>query len=237
MAKTIILKIAPQAIIAEVVNGLEAVEFCNHNVPDIILMDIQMPLMNGYEATKLIREIPENAKTLIVALTAGNVKGERGKCLDAGMSDFVTKPIIENDILELFIKWQTPIIYSEEPLATQNNTLKPETHFDVNIIKTLIGNKATIIAQILQITIKQLNQSLQLLDKIIEDEDISALNALGHKLHGTAVTAGLQNLAITTRNLENTQMFNTACKQLVNNAQVEIEIALKQISIYLENEI
>ncbi|TAH00858.1 MAG: PAS domain S-box protein [Sphingobacteriales bacterium] len=111
LAKTIILNIAPQAIIAEAVNGQEAVEFCNHNKPDMILMDIQMPIMNGYEATKLIREIPENAKTLIVALTAGNIKGEREKCLDAGMSDFVSKPIVENDLLELFNKWQTATLF------------------------------------------------------------------------------------------------------------------------------
>ncbi len=237
LAKSILLKIAPQAIIVEVVNGQEAVEFCNHNIPDMILMDIQMPIMNGYEATKLIREIRKNAKTPIVALTAGNVKGEREKCLKAGMSDFVSKPIVENDILELFNKWQTQAISTEGLNDTENAETQQESHFDINILKNLIGDEATIIAQVLQLAIKQLNQTSILLDKIAEDEDIPALNSLGHKLHGTAVTAGLQNLANITRSLEKTLVFDNNCNQLVNNAQVEIEVALKQISIYLENEI
>ncbi len=237
LAKSILLKIAPDAIIVEVVNGQEAVEFCNHNVPDMILMDIQMPIMNGYEATKLIREIPKNAKTPIVALTAGNVKGEREKCLNAGMSDFVAKPIVENDILELFNKWQTQSIKIEGLNNNENELVKQDSQFDINILKNLIGDEATIIAQVLQLAIKELNQSSILLDKIAQDENLSALNSLGHKLHGTAVTAGLQNLANITRSLENTIVFDKNCNQLINNALVEIEVALKQISIYLENEI
>ncbi|TAH00859.1 MAG: hypothetical protein EAZ15_08190 [Sphingobacteriales bacterium] len=107
----------------------------------------------------------------------------------------------------------------------------------MNIIKKLIGDSPTLIAQVLQLTIKQLNQSSQQLEKIIEQEDIAALNTLGHKLHGTAVTAGLHNLAIITRSLEAKTNFDLACIQLINNAKDEIEIALNQISLALETQI
>ena len=153
------------------------------------------------------------------------------------MSDFVSKPIVENDILELFNKWQTQSINTESLNNTENVETKQGSHFDINILKNLIGDEALIIAQVLQLAIKQLNQSSILLDKIAEDRDISALNSLGHKLHGTAITAGLQNLANITRGLEKTLVFDNNCNKLVNNAQIEIENVLKQISIYLENEI
>lgn len=120
LAKSIIKKIAPQATIIETVNGLEAVEFCKHNVPDIILMDIQMPIMNGYEATKLIRENANNAHTPIIALTAGNVISEKEKSLNAGMNDFIAKPIVESDIITLFNKWK--LVKNTTITATKNIT-------------------------------------------------------------------------------------------------------------------
>jgi len=74
-------------------NGQEAVEkFKKHN-PDLILMDIQMPIMSGYEATTAIREI-ETHHTPIIALTAGTIKGEKERCLQAGMDDYLSKPIV-----------------------------------------------------------------------------------------------------------------------------------------------
>jgi CheY-like chemotaxis protein len=107
LASTIIRKIAPAAQIIEAKNGKEAVESSRQQLPDIVFMDIQMPIINGYEATKLIREISPHIHIPIIALTAGNVKGEREKCIAAGMDDFVTKPFIENSLVAVFEKWLT----------------------------------------------------------------------------------------------------------------------------------
>jgi PAS domain S-box-containing protein len=107
LASTIIRKIAPAAQIIEAKNGKEAVESCKQQLPDIIFMDIQMPIVNGYEATRLIRELSPHIHIPIIALTAGNVKGEREKCIAAGMDDFVTKPFVENNLIAVFEKWLT----------------------------------------------------------------------------------------------------------------------------------
>ena len=107
LASTIIRKIAPAAQIIEAKNGKEAFESSRQQLPDIIFMDIQMPITNGYEATKQIREISPHVHIPIIALTAGNVKGEREKCIAAGMDDFVTKPFIENNLITVFEKWLT----------------------------------------------------------------------------------------------------------------------------------
>ncbi|MEJ2884140.1 PAS domain S-box protein [Pedobacter sp. GR22-6] len=106
LAKTVVRRIDPDAIIVEAANGLEAVEKFLGTKPDIIFMDIQMPEMNGYEAAKAIRKIGNTDKHVpIVAITAGNVKGEREKCLKAGMDDFITKPFVEEAVIAIIDKW------------------------------------------------------------------------------------------------------------------------------------
>ncbi|MCF2501493.1 response regulator [Dyadobacter chenhuakuii] len=102
LAKTVIKKLAVNATIWEAANGLEALALCQKQLPDLIFMDIQMPLMNGHEATSQIRKLPGADKVPIVALTAGNVMGEKERCLEAGMDDFVAKPFVQNAIWQVF---------------------------------------------------------------------------------------------------------------------------------------
>jgi len=86
--------------IVVVENGAEAVDAVKIQKFDLILMDMQMPVMNGFEATKKIREIPEYLDTPIIALTAFAMKGDREKCLDAGATDYISKPIDSNEFIE-----------------------------------------------------------------------------------------------------------------------------------------
>jgi CheY-like chemotaxis protein len=80
-----------QIIIA--MNGEEAIALARINHPNLILMDIQMPVMDGLEATKQIRLDPILASTPIIALTALAMAGDRQKCLDAGVNECISKPI------------------------------------------------------------------------------------------------------------------------------------------------
>ena len=87
-------------------NGLEAVEKYTQLKPDLILMDVQMPIMDGFHATMKIREIERDQKldrTKIVALTANALQEEKRKCFDAGMDDFVAKPFKINDIKKVLL--------------------------------------------------------------------------------------------------------------------------------------
>ena len=92
-------------------NGLEALELIKENSKlspfDLILMDCQMPVMDGYEATKAIRigKAGEVSKSIpIIALTANAVKGDKEKCIEIGMDDFVSKPIDSNDLIDVIKK-------------------------------------------------------------------------------------------------------------------------------------
>ena len=107
LLKTIIKNVLPKAVIHEIPNGLEAVNEFENILPDIIFMDIQMPIMNGYEATIEIRKLKLGASVPIIAITAGTGAEVNDKCIAAGMNDYISKPIIKRVIEDTLLKWTT----------------------------------------------------------------------------------------------------------------------------------
>ena len=91
-------------------NGRNAVDISKDNPPDIILMDMSMPIMDGLEATEIIR-LRESANNLpacpIIALTANAMKEDQIRCFAAGMDDFITKPISKAALLAAIEKWSS----------------------------------------------------------------------------------------------------------------------------------
>jgi signal transduction histidine kinase/CheY-like chemotaxis protein len=86
-------------------NGQEAVDIAGKERPDLILMDMQMPVMDGFDATKHIRETEELKDIPIIGLTARAMKEDREKVLAAGCSDYLSKPVMPNDLLRTVEKW------------------------------------------------------------------------------------------------------------------------------------
>lgn len=107
LTKTMISKLIPNCECYEAKNGLEAIDQYQSILPDLIFMDIQMPELDGTEATKKIRELEINKskQVPIIALTAGALKEEKDKCLGAGMDDFITKPIESSKIKAVLNKF------------------------------------------------------------------------------------------------------------------------------------
>lgn len=105
LTKTHLKDIIPQALIIEAKDGREAVEKYQEEHPDFIVMDIQMPHLNGIEATQKIRTLEKDIEIPIIALTAGSLPGEKEKCLQAGMSDFLTKPLLKKNLSDMLQKW------------------------------------------------------------------------------------------------------------------------------------
>lgn len=105
LARTLIKKMLGNCVVIEVSNGFDAVLKVKEEMPDLVLMDIQMPIQNGYDATSEIRKLSTFKYLPIIALTAGVLNGEKEKCLEYGMSDYLTKPIIFNELEKILIKW------------------------------------------------------------------------------------------------------------------------------------
>ncbi len=87
------------------VNGQRAIEFLDKNVVDLVLMDIMMPGMDGYEVTKQIRSQPRFRRLPILALTAKAMKGDREKCIAAGANDYLSKPINTDRLFSMLRVW------------------------------------------------------------------------------------------------------------------------------------
>ncbi|MGL2962858.1 ATP-binding protein [Flavobacterium sp. RSB2_4_14] len=105
LAKTLVKKMVPNGTIYEAINGAEAIEQFKNNSLDLILMDVQMPIKNGYEASTEIRTLENKTRIPIIALTAGIMLGEKEKCFEFGMDDYLSKPIIHNELEAIFKKW------------------------------------------------------------------------------------------------------------------------------------
>jgi len=104
LIESLLKKIMPKAKIIKAINGLEVIEKMNKEV-NLILMDIQMPEMDGIEAAKIIRENKEYEKTPILALTAGVTQKDKEICMESGMNDFLSKPLVLKDLTKMIKKY------------------------------------------------------------------------------------------------------------------------------------
>ncbi len=105
VATTLLKKLGLKTNIAN--HGQECLDTLKENQYDVILMDCQMPVMDGYEATQQIKKSKLHSGIYIIAITANSMKGDREKCLNAGMDDFLPKPIKKNDLAEAFYRYQS----------------------------------------------------------------------------------------------------------------------------------
>tara|TARA_R110000868_G_scaffold80095_9_gene227885 strand:+ start:3951 stop:7004 length:3054 start_codon:yes stop_codon:yes gene_type:complete len=146
-------------------DGVIAVEKCNKNDYDIVFMDVQMPRLDGLEATKLIRQVPgKETNPVIIALTANVSQAHKTACLDAGMTDFLPKPIrvqtirsllqhhVENiDLVDSSSSMQSIEASESEPILNQERLLKEFDGFEdllLQFVQIFIGNYATYLQQI-----------------------------------------------------------------------------------------
>lgn len=228
LAKTIINRVVPKAIIIEARNGREAIDSYNRHHPDFVFMDVQMPEINGYEATRQIRSVEKDGEhTPIIALTAGNVKSEREKCMEAGMDDFVIKPVVENTIADVISKWlHHNERHTENTDAVAVNEPEAE-HFDISKIKQYVGNNEALINELINIAKNEISQSFSALQTHVTNQNLTGLNQTGHKLYGTAISVGLPYLAKYAQQFEHTPVFEEGnINDLFAKTKTEIDMVM-----------
>ncbi|MFY7827201.1 MAG: response regulator [Flectobacillus sp.] len=228
LAKTIVKGLLPQAELLEAENGKIAVDLFKLNWIDLILMDIQMPVMSGYEASKLIRAY-ENGRTQtpIIALTAGTVKGEREKCLEAGMNDYIAKPIVKGALETALVTWLNLEPNQETLLAKEEFLLNPheKTHFNKTDLLERLGNDPVFMVQLLEIADNQLQEFMSELNDLYQQKNIRGIKSLAHKLKGTALSSGFEELASLAEKLEARKEFDeTYHSQIIHDLEQEVFI-------------
>ena len=115
-------------------NGIEVLEALERSTYDVILMDMQMPDMDGLEATRrIVATYPEGQRPYIIALTANAMQGDRERCIEAGMDDYISKPIRLEDLQQAFER------VPERPVAESAATPPAPSSIDVNILQELIA--------------------------------------------------------------------------------------------------
>jgi len=175
---------------------------------DVVFMDLQMPEMDGYTATKLIRAQPRFDSLPIIAMTAHALVEERQNCLDAGMSDHVTKPIDPDVLLATLLRWvrptQTP---ADGPNVTRakivNEVMLPEIE-GVDIeggLKRVVGNKLLYRKLLLQFAAKQANAPAEV-SAAIENGDLKLAERIAHTVKGVAGNVGLRLVFASAEKLE-----------------------------------
>lgn len=181
----------PDVHLTEAVNGLEAWERCRNQEFSLILMDVQMPVMDGMEATKKIRQLPGYAEVPIIGVTAGTIAGEKEKCLASGMDDFLPKPLRQADLLEMLKKY---LIQKDE---TPQSTAGAEAYLDMNLLHEQTGDDEDFKQMFLNLVTSELRQAESSLRSAVAEKHAAELGKILHKLRGTAGTAGLVKLAET----------------------------------------
>jgi PAS domain S-box-containing protein len=196
------------------VNGLEALKTLRDSTFDLIIMDCEMPEMDGYEASRQIRAWKNSAdKSLrakgglpIIAMTAHALDGEREKCLAAGMDDFVSKPVQPETLAELIKKW---LFRSESDTSTTTAARSYQTEREqpvsrTNEHQTLTGNYFSdkqLHRTLIRLFLDKTPETLDNLRKAIGQDDAQTILFLTHKLIGTASIMGADDFMESIRHL------------------------------------
>lgn len=194
------------ALVVEIANnGLETVEMARKNSYDAILMDIQMPDMNGFEATKAIRESNSEKKDVpIIAMTAHAMAGDRERSLAAGMDDHVTKPIDPNELFSSLIEWiqpgerELPSELSEKLLADEGpfrvHSLPEIAEIDTQSGLARLGGNEKLYRSLLVRFYQEYYDSTRQIQEAIDKKELDLAHRLVHTVKGVAGNIGARTL-------------------------------------------
>lgn len=189
-------------------NGREAVDMIQKNNYDLVLMDIQMPEMDGMEATRAIRQLSDRKKAAIpiVALTANALKGDSEKYLAAGMNDFLPKPFNEQKLFMVIsnnLKTGAPAP-AMNPMNETNTSVtgSEEKLYDLNMVQTISGGDESFVKRMVQLFIETVPPSLADLQKETAQQNWLHVSKLAHKLKATIDSMGITRVKDVVRTIE-----------------------------------
>ena len=189
-------------IVGEAANGVEAVELSEVLKPDVILMDIQMPEMDGLEATKIIRRLEKEkpltahaaAHIRIIATTAHAMKGDKERCLAAGMDGYVSKPIRVNElhalIAELFAEESETNITDAAEETKPADATEAENAIDWSVALNSVQQDRDLLKLVAEAFLSERDLHQSQLESAIDTGDAQTVQRTAHLLKGAMLTFG-----------------------------------------------
>ena len=189
-------------------NGKVVIDLVNKENFDLILMDLHMPEMDGYTATSIIRKMDDQEKRTIpiIALTAAAIKGEKEKCIGAGMDDYISKPFETQDLINMIYKHIGVQKTTNNAVADNANNASAETikyqHIDPAHLDSVTGGDEKFTKELIDVFIQQLPTLLVGLEKALQDKDYKQLSAIAHKTKSSVALMGIEALRADMAELE-----------------------------------
>ncbi len=174
-----------------VANGKEVLSALERIPYDLVLMDVQMPEMDGFEATAAIRrkERATGGHIPIIAMTAHAMKGDRERCLGAGMDDYVPKPIQPQSIIDVIGRWVNNVV-PRKPEASLIEPSEAREVFDKKMLLELLDGDEPLFREILGMFLKDAPTQINRMQGQLKEEDLAGLELQAHSLKGVALNVG-----------------------------------------------
>ncbi|PWK79370.1 PAS domain S-box-containing protein [Mucilaginibacter oryzae] len=219
------------AMVTESISGVNALELLKKQSFDAILMDIQMPGINGLETTKIIRETGNNSP--IIALTAEAIKGEREKCLAAGMNDYITKPINEAEFLKVLDLWLRP--NSSISPKTDTDMSNDSPMYDLSLLKTISKNNEAFVQKMVNIFCEQTPMMISDMQTAYNNDDWEVIRLMAHKMKPSIDNLKINSIKQTIRDIENCDPNETDTTILAQNIQL-LQTTVEKVIEKIKNE-
>ena len=218
------------ALVTEAWNGKVAVEIAAEQPFDLIVMDVQMPVMNGFEATQYIRKELQ-LDVPILALTANAVKGEKDKCINAGMDEYIAKPFEEAHLIKTIshLLKKADIGGIGETLVSEDDN-NPDNLYSITTLQETAGADSAFIQQMLKTFIRQGKESLLKIDEALNERDMEAMQAIIHKMKPSINYLKMKDMTLMIRGLQGWDKgFNNAFADMVAKLKQKLRQTIEKM--------
>ncbi|WP_375501081.1 response regulator [uncultured Nostoc sp.] len=222
-------------------NGKEALQLLEKIPYDLILMDCQMPVLDGLETTKEIHRWPKSSfvsgrRPVVIAMTANAMKEDQQMCLDAGMDDYLSKPVIKEKLAAALERWGGAIFREKETdvLEQTVSTIDVDSFelpIDWKRLHQLSENNSEFELELLQLFVEDVQPHLEVIKIAIADHDFEQLALLTHQIKGSSANIGAITMHLAAEKLE--QLAKKQERRGTTNLVSELEEFVKRIQEFL----
>ncbi|MEH2104807.1 MAG: ATP-binding protein [Nostoc sp.] len=222
-------------------NGKEALQLLEKIPYDLILMDCQMPILDGLETTKQIHRWQESSfasgrRPVVIAMTANAMKQDKQMCLDAGMDDYLSKPVMKENLAAMLEHWKSVIFRAKEIAATQQTVSTTDVDsvdlpIDWERLHQLSENNPEFELELLQIFVEDIQPRLEVIKIAIASHDFEQLTLQTHQIKGASINMGVTTMYLAAEKLE--QLAYDQERRGTTDLIVELEEFVKRIQEFL----